>query len=358
MAEYKKYTEEDIEKARNTDTLDFLMEKGYSFRRAGNEYKCVEHDSLVVNNDRHRWFWNSRSKGGHSVIDFCTKIEGKTFPEALREILGYSPSKTAVHDNNTKQTSYSHKDSSSQLSELILPKSEQGKFTRLYAYLCKKRGICPELVHELVITKRLYQDEKGNAVFLGYDRGTKKPQYASFRGTGDKQFRGDVKGSKKEVGFFIGNYNAKLLCVFESAIDAMSFATFLFKMDPQISWKNVGLLSLGGTSLVALDHFLQGHPDVKKIVAGMDNDEAGLKSSKKIQEIYGNSHTVKFLNFSGKDINEALTQYPLNPITQSNDLFHVEQRFSSREVTSNDILSEFKSFQEDTIPKPKFTPKI
>lgn len=103
MSEYKKYTNEDIEKAKSVDTLDFLMEKGYSFRRAGNEYKCVEHDSLVVNNDRHRWYWNSRSVGGHSVIDFCTKIEGKTFPEALKEILGYSPNEMVSGNQDTYQ---------------------------------------------------------------------------------------------------------------------------------------------------------------------------------------------------------------------------------------------------------------
>lgn len=385
MSEYKKYTNEDIEKAKSVDTLDFLMEKGYSFRRAGNEYKCVEHDSLVVNNDRHRWYWNSRSVGGHSVIDFCTKIEGKTFPEALKEILGYSPNEMVSGNQDTyqkknyqkeskPQQSYQYKNTQSkpyyknnetsfqQSEQLVLPKSEQGKFTRLYAYLCKKRGICPELVHELVTTKRLYQDEKGNAVFLGYDRGTKKPQYASFRGTGDKQFRGDAKGSKKEVGFFIGNYNAKILCVFESPIDAMSFATLLFKTDPQKSWKNIGLLSLGGTSLVALDHFIQSHPDVKRIVSAMDNDDAGLKSSEKIQEVYGKSHSVKFLNFSGKDVNEALTKFPSSPVTQSDDLLHVvkhiseinRSKASSHEVTSDNILTAFQNFQAE--PEVSFNP--
>lgn len=393
MSEYKKYTNEDIEKAKSVDTLDFLMEKGYSFRRAGNEYKCVEHDSLVVNNDRRRWFWNSRSVGGHSVIDFCTKIEGKKFPDALKEILGYSPKETYTateksyakttktaqdyNSNNTvpekshqrtqgKQETYikNTKTQSGETyskSDLILPKSEQGKFTRLYAYLCKKRGICPELVHELVTTKRLYQDEKGNAVFLGYDRGTKRPQYASLKGTSDKQFRGDVKGSKKEVGFFIGDYNAKLLCVFEAPIDAMSFATMLFKADPKKSWKNVGLLSLGGTSLVALDHFIQSHPDVKRIVSAMDNDEAGLKSSEKIQEVYGKSHSVKFLNFSGKDVNEALTKFPLSPVTQSDNLLHVVKHISEAnrsqcvsQNNSNNILDEFQNFQ--TNPNIYFNP--
>lgn len=116
MAEFKRYTDEDIEKAKSTDTLDFLMEKGYSFRRAGNEYKCVEHDSLVVNNDRRRWFWNSRSVGGHSVIDFCTKIEGMCFPEALSNILGnqqtYIP-KSPLHESKNA------------VADIVLPKAEK-----------------------------------------------------------------------------------------------------------------------------------------------------------------------------------------------------------------------------------------
>ena len=142
----------------------------------------------------------------------------------------------------------------------------------------------------------------------------------------------------------------------------MSFATLLFKTDPQKSWKNIGLLSLGGTSIVALDHFIQSHPDVKRIVSAMDNDEAGLKSSEKIQEVYGKSHSVKFLNFSGKDVNEALTKFPSSPVTQSDDLLHVvkhiseinRSKASSHEVTSDNMLTAFQNFQAE--PEVSFNP--
>ena len=378
MSEYKKYTNEDIEKAKSVDTLDFLIKKGYSFRQAGNEYKGIEHDSLVVNKDRHRWYWNSRSVGGYSVIDFCVKVEGKTFREALEEILDYSLKYTNT-TNTTYITRFSYEQNQAKngyqtiinCPELFeqqklllskLPKSENGKFKRLYAYLCKKRGICPELLHELITTKRIYQDFRGNIIFLGYDRYSKKPQYAAIRCTSDNKFRGDIEGSNKEVSFFIGNYNSKTLCVFEFPIDAMSFATLLFKTDPQKSWKNIGLLSLGGTSIVALDHFIQSHPDVKRIVSAMDNDEAGLKSSEKIQEVYGKSHSVKFLNFSGKDVNEALTKFPSSPVTQSDDLLHVvkhiseinRSKASSHEVTSDNMLTAFQNFQAK--PEVSFNP--
>ena len=75
--------------------------------------------------------------------------------------------------------------------ELILPEREAGKYTRVFAYLSQARGIAPDIISEFTRSKQLYQDKKGNCVFVGYDeQGTAR--FASVRGTlTDKKYRGD-----------------------------------------------------------------------------------------------------------------------------------------------------------------------
>ena len=303
MSGYRKFTEEELERARDTNMLDFLSSKGYSFKPSGKGYKCKEHDSLVINGDCHRWYWNSCAMGGHSAIDFCIKIEGMTFPEALHHILGKQLVQTSVPTQPIQESF------NSAAADIILPKAEKGKYKRLFGYLCMKRKIDPQIVKELVSRKLLYQDEKGNVVFLGYDKNSKKPQYASIRGTGDKQFRGDIKNSRKEVGFFIGNPNADTLQIFESPIDAMSFATILLMyQNKTVSdiLNNYAMLSLGGTSDVALEHYLNNHDNVKKIVTALDNDSAGVLAAEKITGKYKDKYTITHFNYSGKDLNDSL----------------------------------------------------
>lgn len=318
MSEFKRYTEEDIETAKSTDMLEFLSSKGYSFKSAGKGYKCREHDSLVINGDRRRWFWNSRSVGGHSAIDFCVKVEGMSFPDALKCILGRLPEQTteaALTASSTNKDNHGKLQTSSVTSdenkpEIVLPKPEKGAYKRMFAYLCTKRKIDPQIVNELTKTHRIYQDENGNVVFLGYENDNDKPQYGSVRGTGDKQFRGDVKNSRKEVGFFIGNHNAETLHIFESPIDAMSFATFLIRLQQNQTVNKIfernAFLSLGGTTDVALEYYLKKHDRVKKIVVCLDNDEAGITAGKKIAKKYKDKYVITRLSYSGKDLNDSL----------------------------------------------------
>ena len=138
MSGYRKFTEEELERARDTNMLDFLSSKGYSFKPSGKGYKCKEHDSLVINGDCHRWYWNSCAMGGHSAIDFCIKIEGMTFPEALHHILGKQLVQTSVPTQPIQESF------NSAAADIILPKAEKGKYKRLFGYLCMKRKIDPQ----------------------------------------------------------------------------------------------------------------------------------------------------------------------------------------------------------------------
>ena len=74
---YKKYTPEQKEKAKNADLIEFLRSyKGWDFKKAGRYYQCVQHNSLVVYPDRKGFVWNSREISGGDTIDFIRKTEG------------------------------------------------------------------------------------------------------------------------------------------------------------------------------------------------------------------------------------------------------------------------------------------
>ena len=51
--EYKKFSPEQLEKAKNADLISFLSAyMGLEFKRAGKYYQCKQHSSLVVYADR------------------------------------------------------------------------------------------------------------------------------------------------------------------------------------------------------------------------------------------------------------------------------------------------------------------
>jgi hypothetical protein len=52
-----------------------------------------------------------------------------------------------------------------------------------------------------VKNKQLYEDERKNCVFVGYDE-EKQPRFISLRGTGSKRFRKDLWGSDKTYPFY------------------------------------------------------------------------------------------------------------------------------------------------------------
>ena len=83
-----------------------------------------------------------------------------------------------------------------------------------------------------------------NCVFVGYEHG--KPAYGALRGTlSDSTFAGEVPGSDKRFSFAVPLCaGGKTLCVFEAAIDALSYLTLL-KLHGQ-DWRTANTLSLSG----------------------------------------------------------------------------------------------------------------
>lgn len=299
-----KISEEQLERARNTDLVDMLSHYGYSFKKTGSYYQCREHDSLVVYPDRRGFVWNSREISGATAIDWLMKVENMNFPSAVAELTGNQNLHIA------QQAGGSAAAAADKPKALVLPKRAENKYSRVCAYLIKTRCIAAEVVQAFMRSHQLYQDENGNCVFVGFDE-SKDPKFACVRGTlSDKQYRGDCKGSDKRYAFAMDGSNKQKLYIFESPIDLMSHCTMVnqhFKSSD--AFMAHSRLSLSGTSDVALEHYLMTHPDVRELNFRLDNDAAGHKATEELMAKYEKKGYIVHCMFAKeKDLNADLVK--------------------------------------------------
>lgn len=169
------HLEEDIiERAKNTDMIALLeSEEGFSFKSTygEREFKCIEHNSLVVNGNRRRWYWNSRQVGGNNAIDYLAKIRGMNFRDAVLHLVGdreqtaYTPIRKAVTENV----------SVSKPVRFVLPEQAhfpdgRRNYSNIIAYLNKGRGIDMNIINTLIASGQIYQGVQYNGLHIvGYN---------------------------------------------------------------------------------------------------------------------------------------------------------------------------------------------
>jgi len=289
------YSTKTVEQARTKDLIVFLGQRGYTFTKKGGEYRCKQHPSFAVSSDRLSWYWHSKGVGGYGALDYLTKVEGLKFRAAVERLETVPPS-PLVQVERVEKT-------------LVLPERANILSPKLYNYLCKTRGIDSGIVAALIQEGKIYEDKRGNVVFVGYgEQGVAK--FACLRGTSAGQFRMDCPGSDKRYSFKIGGGEGKLY-VFEAPIDALSHATLenYYRSDKN-AWRNDTRLSLGGTSGLALDKYLEIHPNTKEIVLCLDNDEAGRSAAVNMARRLTDIGFFARLELpQGKDYNDDLMVY-------------------------------------------------
>ena len=296
-------SKEQLTAAREVDLLTYLrcFEPQELVHISGSTYVTRTHDSLKISNGK--WFWWSRGIGGRNALDYLTAVEGLWLPEAVQRILGESPcipppSKPAVLYPKT---------------EFMLPPKHTDN-RRVFAYL-RSRGIDAEIINHCIKHGQLYEDaEHHNCVFVGYEHGN--PAYGALRGTlSDTTFAGEVPGSDKRFSFAVPLHaDGKTICVFESAIDALSYLTLL-KLRGQ-DWRAANTLSLSGVYQprkagtirfpAALEQYLKDTPGVARIVLCLDNDGPGRAASAAIQKRLSEYEVIDNPPRSGKDYNDQL----------------------------------------------------
>lgn len=262
-------TPDEIRRARQMDLPTYLRtyEPDELVRLSEGNYCTKEHDSLKISNGK--WHWFSRGFGGTTALDYLVKVRGISFPDAVETILGRAAIQPPVFSAPAPEPER----------HLLLPERNETADT-VVRYL-EGRGIDREIISAFLSRKLLYESTPHHsAVFLGYDeRG--QPRYAALRGTVGN-FKGEATGSDKHYSFRMADDPAaERVHLFESAIDAMSYATLLKKTGRD--WWQFPLLSLAGVFKpkrenvvpVALERFLAVHPKIDTLLLHLDNDDTG-----------------------------------------------------------------------------------
>lgn len=291
-------TKEQIEAAREIDLLTYLQTNAPSElkRSAPGEYRMASHGSLVISNSR--WYWNRGGFGGMSALDYLVKVEGMDFVSAVEAVNGIRAA-TSFHSLAVANPA------PNQDKRLVLPPRARYP-TKLLSYL-QSRGIPAHYINKCMKAGVLYEGRYNNqavCVFVGMDQQS-TPRFGCMRGISSALKR-DCSGSDKRIGFCLvpEDSNCKSLSICEASIDAMSHAVLF----PE---QNCYRLSLGGTSPVALMHFLENH-SIDRLDICLDADDAGLVAAARIQKLLSEDDRYSHIKLShspptqGKDYNQML----------------------------------------------------
>lgn len=305
------YTQEQIDKANQTNLEEFLQQKGEHLRKTGSESVLIykdstgEHDSISVR--RNRWYDHKNMRGGYP-LKFMQEFYGMNFRTAMKELLhGEEPELGRKKNTEQEKPKVSEEtevigntakcEDGTKKSEFKLPE-KHSNMKRLFAYLLQTRFLSKDVVKSFVEQKTLYQEkEHGNIVFVGTDK-EGVPKSACKKSTAEqaKGFRMTVAGSDCRYGFCWRGESRKLY-VFEAAIDLMSFITL--RND---DWRTDSFLALDGLSPKPLLQFLEEQKNIHEIFLCLDYDAAGIEACDKLKDI---------LIEKGYDGEKIKREYPL-----------------------------------------------
>lgn len=286
---------EQIDAAKQMTALEFLQRyyPGELVKAESHgEFQLRAHDSFKINGATSKFHWKSRDIGGKSALDYLVKVEGVPFVDAVLTLCKESPCTIPPPSRPEPEK------------EFVLPPAAENN-RRVFAYLLK-RGISRTVIEACVRAGILYESaDCHNAVFVGKDEsGTAR--YAFLRGTytKGKSFKMEVSGSDKRFCFRLPpKGESKRVAVYEAAIETLAHLTLEGRAD---KWR----LSLGGIyapeenklsgremkNPLALDAFLERHPEVEEIEICLNNDFAGRWAAAHIEKAYqGRYRMVKSL---------------------------------------------------------------
>lgn len=288
---------EQIEQARQASLADYFQQNGYDVERSRNELHIKGYGGLFVNTDTNEWYCFSQpdKRGGKNAINCLTEIIGLDFKTAVEQLTGTS---FQTHEYKPKPTV--PQEYPREKKELLLPEHADN-CKRVLAYLCQTRHIDSRFVNQLIADGLLYQDKRGNAVFLHKDENGKFVG-AEIQGTSTYQrYKGVASGTHDSL-FSLEIGKPTKAYIFESAIDLLSFRQLA---NPQ-KIQNSVLVSMAGLKPNSLKSLQERG---LKLYACVDADEAGRKF------ISDNNLTVcnNVLTERGvKDFNELLQQIMKN----------------------------------------------
>lgn len=286
----KLYTEEEIEYLKkNVSAIEFLRAHTcHTFSQQGHNYfRCDQHNSFVIDMGKNLIYWNSIGVRG-TVLDYLQKVEGKDFKESIalmKDFLNELP----LEKRELNLENYNKK------VEFKLPEKAKNN-RRAIAYLTKQRGLPYAILKPYFDSGLIYEDTRGNVVFVCKDYNG-KPVSAFLRGTYGS-YKGNVAGSYKEQGFYINCCpGASKLVVTEAFIDGFSYLADKMNKGEKIDFNIIACDSCTvafETWRLNLLNREELRDNINKVYLALDNDKAGLKA---IEEFYGAAHFFPFLKF-------------------------------------------------------------
>ncbi len=268
-------TKEQIRQARKASLADYLLRECPADVKIVGTSLCLRtNPSLYVKKSIPGYHDFATGEHGNS-IDFLTRHLNYSFTEAVTALCRISaPSFNATTE--TKQFS--------------LPQQAEHPFHKVMVYLTG-RGIPKSLVTHLIQEGLLYQDQRGNAVFVDPDE-----SYCEIRGTGTgNHFHGCRKKASDRFWYFLTDPKPEAVYICEAAIDALSLMLIHLRVgrnDP------AAYVSIGGVTNQRTIDRLKRKPGA---VLAIDNDHAGEECRKRNPDLPA-------LIPDGKDWNEDLQQ--------------------------------------------------
>ena len=247
-----KISDEQIERANYVNLPQFLMMHGFDLKCVGKEYVWKEHDSLHIKDnasgERGQWFRFNENKGGDN-IGFLREYMGMSFVQAVEALNGECYDRTYTEHSRTYEPKPEKK------KERVLKIEQADNCRRVFAYLCKTRGLDYDLISSLVRQGVIFQEQKtGNVLFKYYDEngkiiGTEKVGTST-------EHKGIAENSAEGHGFEVIRGSGEDAYFFESSIDMISY---LQMHDTELD--NCRLVSMMGLKpSIVLDTMLRGIP--------------------------------------------------------------------------------------------------
>lgn len=311
-------TDEQKERANLVNLPQFLMSHGFDLKKVGKEYVWKEHDSLHIKDngpgERGQWFRFSENKGGDN-IGLLREYMDMSFIDAVEALTG-------EHIDRTYTPSHTYEPKPVQQTARELSLAEADNCRRVFAYLCKTRGLDYDMLSALVKKGVISQEEKtGNVLFKYFDTDGKVIGAEKVGTSTEHKFKGIATGSAGGHGFEVVHGTGEKAFFFESAIDMLSYLQMHSK-----ELDNCRLVSMMGVKpSIVLDTMLRHNIAPENVFLCSDNDTAGNEFARRLQEQYPDMKRI-ITPDTYKDWNDMLRNIPKQ--------IEVEQETKTKEVDS------------------------
>jgi len=265
--------------ARRANIEEYLKNTGRVLLKEGRQYRVKNYSGLVV--FENRWYSHTLSKGGNT-LDFLIKMDHIDFNKAV----GILSSMSNAIVETEKSIESRHLD---------VPKRNTDD-KRILAYLVKTRMLSIDVIMPLIKQTRIYEAlNTHNCVLTGVDQDLSIRYVMQRSSLPNNSLKFESKGSDKRYSFSLKG-KTDILCVFESPIDLLSYMTIFYGSSRCYSH----MLSLGGTSNIALTSYISRNPEISKIVFCLDNDKAGVQAYTSFYNTYSSNGFIVYKHFPEK----------------------------------------------------------